>query len=126
MVIHRDGKLPVIKVGFFSYIFMSWLSPLIWKMFKNRLEPIKESDIWECSDEEGVRLNSEGYFIQTLTSKLIKKTMHCFLLDIVRYHGACNIAFNINIPMLFAIYHIDSYCLMDSFVSKTKNNERHR
>ncbi|XP_053398618.1 ATP-binding cassette sub-family C member 5-like isoform X2 [Mercenaria mercenaria] len=55
----KDGKLPINKVGFFSYLFVTWLSPLVWKMFRNRSQPVAEGDIWECSDQEGVAANTE-------------------------------------------------------------------
>ncbi|XP_060552552.1 ATP-binding cassette sub-family C member 5-like [Ruditapes philippinarum] len=55
----KDGKLPLNNAGFFSYIFLTWLSPLVWKMYRHRSQPVAESDIWECSDQEGVSENTE-------------------------------------------------------------------
>ncbi|WAR00010.1 MRP5-like protein [Mya arenaria] len=55
----RDGKLPINKVGFFSYVFLTWFSPLIWRMYRNRHEPVAEKDIWQCSSADGVMKNAE-------------------------------------------------------------------
>jgi len=38
---------------------MTWFSPLVWKIYKNRDKPIAESDVWECSVEEGTEINAE-------------------------------------------------------------------
>ncbi|XP_052280041.1 ATP-binding cassette sub-family C member 5-like [Dreissena polymorpha] len=55
----KDGKIPISKAGFFSYIFLTWFSPLVWRMYKHRDVPVSESDVWECSDMEGVLVNTE-------------------------------------------------------------------
>ncbi|XP_052795048.1 ATP-binding cassette sub-family C member 5-like [Mya arenaria] len=55
----KDGKLPINKVGFFSYVFLTWFSPLIWRMYRNRHEPVAEKDIWQCSSADGVMKNAE-------------------------------------------------------------------
>ncbi|KAL4230542.1 Multidrug resistance-associated protein 5 [Mactra antiquata] len=55
----KDGKLPMNKVGLFSYTFLTWFSGFVWKMFKNRANPINEDDVWECSDAEGLSTNTE-------------------------------------------------------------------
>ncbi|XP_061163776.1 ATP-binding cassette sub-family C member 5-like [Saccostrea echinata] len=55
----KDGKIPVNKAGFFSYVFMTWISPLIWKIFRHRQEALKEEDIWACSTLENANLNTE-------------------------------------------------------------------
>lgn len=55
----RDGKMPVNRVGLLSYMFVSWFSPLVWKLYKSRDRPVAESDIWACSDEEGFEMNTD-------------------------------------------------------------------
>ncbi|XP_033742886.1 multidrug resistance-associated protein 5-like [Pecten maximus] len=56
---NRDGKLPVNKVGIFSYITVSWISSLVMRIYKRRGQALKEGDIWECSDWETSNVNSE-------------------------------------------------------------------
>jgi hypothetical protein len=66
----RDGKIPVNKAGLFSYMFMIWMTPLVMKMFKQRDEELKEDDIWQCSDWEACKIN---------TDRLIKSLMQCII-----------------------------------------------
>lgn len=58
-IIFRDGKIPINKAGLLSYMFMTWMTPLVMKMFKNRNEDLKEEDIWECSDYEASKINTD-------------------------------------------------------------------
>ncbi|VDI48339.1 ATP-binding cassette, subfamily C (CFTR/MRP), member 5 [Mytilus galloprovincialis] len=55
----KDGKIPINKAGLLSYMFMTWMTPLVMKMFKNRDEDLKEEDIWECSDYEASKINTD-------------------------------------------------------------------
>lgn len=55
----KDGKIPINKAGFFSYILITWMSKLIWKVFRHRNEPLNEEDIWTCPDEESANVNTE-------------------------------------------------------------------
>ncbi|WAR00011.1 MRP1-like protein [Mya arenaria] len=55
----KDGKLPINKVGIFSYVFPTWFSPLIWRMHRNRHEPVAEKDIWQCASADGIMRNAE-------------------------------------------------------------------
>ncbi|KAL3879125.1 hypothetical protein ACJMK2_031436 [Sinanodonta woodiana] len=55
----KDGKLPINTVGLFSYVFLMWLNSLVWKFFKRRKEMVSEDDIWQCSDQEGFRTNTD-------------------------------------------------------------------
>ncbi|XP_078324316.1 ATP-binding cassette sub-family C member 5-like [Crassostrea virginica] len=55
----KDGKIPIHKSGFFSYLLMTWMSPLIWKVFRHRKEALKEEDIWLCPDQENATTNTE-------------------------------------------------------------------
>ncbi|KAK3100459.1 hypothetical protein FSP39_020430 [Pinctada imbricata] len=55
----RDGKIPINKAGLFSFLFMSWMSPLIWRMFRKRKENLAEEDIWRCSDLETCLPNTQ-------------------------------------------------------------------
>ncbi|XP_069129780.1 ATP-binding cassette sub-family C member 5-like [Argopecten irradians] len=56
---NKDGKLPVNKVGIFSYITVSWITSLVMKVYKNRGQSLKEEDVWECSDWETSNVNTE-------------------------------------------------------------------
>ncbi|CAG2238211.1 ABCC5 [Mytilus edulis] len=57
----RDGKIPINKAGLLSYMFMTWMTPLVMKMFKHRDEDLKEEDIWECSDYEASKINTDSH-----------------------------------------------------------------
>ncbi|XP_048775785.2 ATP-binding cassette sub-family C member 5-like [Ostrea edulis] len=67
----KDGKIPINKAGFFSYLLTSWISQLIWKVFRHRAEPLKEEDIWSCSDLESANINTER--LKRLWEKEVKK-----------------------------------------------------
>ncbi|XP_033742889.1 multidrug resistance-associated protein 5-like isoform X2 [Pecten maximus] len=56
---NKDGKIPINKVGLFSYISISWISSLVMTIYKNRGGAIKEEDVWECSDWETSNVNAE-------------------------------------------------------------------
>jgi len=51
-------------------MFMIWMTPLVMKMFKQRDEELKEDDIWQCSDWEACKIN---------TDRLIKSLMQCII-----------------------------------------------
>lgn len=55
----KDGKIPINKAGFFSYLLVTWMSKLIWKVFRHRNEQMNEEDIWTCPDEESANVNTE-------------------------------------------------------------------
>ncbi|KAJ8298099.1 hypothetical protein KUTeg_024630 [Tegillarca granosa] len=55
----KDGKIPIQKAGLFSYLFISWISSLVWKLFRKRKEQLTEDDIWECSEAEMSKPNTE-------------------------------------------------------------------
>lgn len=38
-------------------MFLSWLTPLVIKMYKNRDGQLEDTDIWECSDNEKCQRN---------------------------------------------------------------------
>jgi len=57
--INRDGKIPINKVGFFSYLIVCWMTSLVWKIFRNSNKPLSEEDVWECSEWETVEVNAE-------------------------------------------------------------------
>lgn len=59
MFLCRDGKIPINKAGFFSYLLVTWMSKLIWKVFRHRNEQLNEEDIWTCPDEESANVNTE-------------------------------------------------------------------
>ncbi|XP_069129777.1 ATP-binding cassette sub-family C member 5-like isoform X2 [Argopecten irradians] len=54
----KDGKVPVNKVGFLSYVTISWISSLVFKIYKHRDEALKEEDIWDISDWESCDVNT--------------------------------------------------------------------
>ncbi|XP_060065904.1 ATP-binding cassette sub-family C member 5-like [Ylistrum balloti] len=54
----KDGKIPVNKVGLFSYITLSWMSSMIMKLYKHRDQALKEEDVWEISDWESCDINT--------------------------------------------------------------------
>ncbi|XP_060080895.1 ATP-binding cassette sub-family C member 5-like [Ylistrum balloti] len=56
---NKDGKLPVNKVGIFSYIAVSWISSLVMRIYKRRGQALKEEDVWECSDWETSSVNAD-------------------------------------------------------------------
>ncbi|XP_069129781.1 ATP-binding cassette sub-family C member 5-like [Argopecten irradians] len=56
---NKDGKLPINKVGIFSYMLISWISTLVMKIYRNRGGALKEEDVWECSDWETSNINTE-------------------------------------------------------------------
>ncbi|OWF39710.1 multidrug resistance-associated protein 5-like [Mizuhopecten yessoensis] len=55
----KDGKIPVNKAGFFSYITISWMSSLVMKIYRHRDEALKEEDIWKISDWESCDVNTD-------------------------------------------------------------------
>ncbi|XP_060080913.1 ATP-binding cassette sub-family C member 5-like [Ylistrum balloti] len=54
----KDGKIPVNKVGLFSYITLSWISSMVMKIYKNRDQALREEDVWEISDWESCDVNT--------------------------------------------------------------------
>ncbi|XP_052077881.1 ATP-binding cassette sub-family C member 5-like [Mytilus californianus] len=80
----KDGKIPINKAGLLSYMFMTWMTPLVMKMFKHRDEDLKEEDIWECSDYEASKTNTdrlEALWKDEVKSKGEKKAsvLRCWL-----------------------------------------------
>ncbi|XP_033742885.1 LOW QUALITY PROTEIN: multidrug resistance-associated protein 5-like [Pecten maximus] len=54
----KDGKIPVNKAGFFSYVTISWISSLVMKIYRHRDETLKQEDVWEISDWESCDVNT--------------------------------------------------------------------
>ncbi|CAC5416858.1 Pleiotropic ABC efflux transporter of multiple drugs YBT1,Cystic fibrosis transmembrane conductance regulator,ABC transporter C family member 14,ATP-binding cassette sub-family C member Sur,Multidrug resistance-associated protein 5,Putative uncharacterized protein YKR104W,Multidrug resistance-associated protein 9 [Mytilus coruscus] len=55
----QTGQIPINDVGILSYIFLSWLTPLVIHMYKHEDKNLDETDIWHCSDLEKCKDNTD-------------------------------------------------------------------
>ena len=55
----RTDQIPINDVGILSYIFLSWLTPLVMQMYRHEDENMDETNIWQCSDLEKCKVNTD-------------------------------------------------------------------
>ncbi|XP_071170005.1 ATP-binding cassette sub-family C member 5-like isoform X1 [Mytilus edulis] len=67
----QTDQIPINDVGILSYIFLSWLTPLVMQMYKHGDENMDETDIWQCSDLEKCKVNTDR--LEEIWDEEIKK-----------------------------------------------------